>query len=60
MLEMKSQQDASKIKELYKRRHYLCPLKMDSGVINATYKPIIVYSKSNKVVKNIYENALST
>lgn len=57
---MKSQQDASKIKELYKRRHYLCPLKMDSGVINATYKPIIVYSKSNKVVKNIYENALST
>ena len=57
---MKSQQDASKIKELYKRRHYLCPLKMDSGVINATYKPIIVYSKSNNVVKNIYENALST
>lgn len=57
---MNSEQDTSKIKELYKRRHYLCPLKMDSGIINATYKPIIVYSKSNKVGKNIYENALST
>ena len=33
---------------------------MVSGVINTTYKPIIVYSKSNKVVKKIYENALST
>lgn len=33
---------------------------MDSGVINTTYKPIIVYSKSNKVVKKIQESALST
>ena len=33
---------------------------MDRGVINTTYKPIIVYSKSNKVVKKIQESALST
>ena len=33
---------------------------MDSGVINTTCKPIIVYSKSNKVVKKIQESALST
>lgn len=38
----------------------LRPLKMDSGIINTAYKPIIVYSKSNKIVKKIYENALST
>lgn len=35
-------------------------LKMDSGIINTAYKPIIVYSKSNNIVKKIYENALST
>lgn len=36
------------------------PLNMGSGVMSTIYKPSIVYSKSNEVVKKIYENALST